>query len=479
MGNASIVGTKPVGNTPPSSSAQRSSSAQSPETSPILSASAPGIVALTKYESSEIAAPQIRIREGHRGKERFEVSIPGRGVLDGKDEDAYAIIAFFWLLFDSDEPWHGQPPDRQKMVDFANDYMRLAVDCGIDPIAFCKTAQDWRCRDLETFAFIVLDESQTCHLGKKPNQQARIAYAQSCIAAVLEKLDTLTPDVPLSVHTCRPNFGHMATLAGTLDGDELKLSKASAFIELLGDILAYHIPVLCRSRRLPHLVLAAKAVALGAPYLQRTKAIRKAHDRRMEVDDPRFLEFEQKSKKKIPEQLKVETLLRKLFKHAASALRAEDQERLAQCMECIQGLEELSPETVKALLKRIQKGFAELASDQAAVHREYLEEWFKDHGLKTAGLTPEAFHVTQTEHSGASYDSFVHALKLIDLASAWAFDPHAPFEHALAILGYVSAQSIKQGATTATHMKELCAPPAVKSLTSSRRALCRSTMREH
>jgi len=46
-------------------------------------------------------------------------------------------------------------------------------------------------------------------------------------------------------------------------------------------------------------------------------------------------------------------------------------------------------------------------------------------------------------------------LKLIDLASAWAFDPHAPFEHALAILGYVSAQSIKQGATTATHMKEL------------------------
>ena len=63
--------------------------------------------------------------------------------------------------------------------------------------------------------------------------------------------------------------------------------------------------------------------------------------------------------------------------------------------------------------------------------------------------------MTPTEHSGASYDSFAHALKLIELAAAWAFDPFGPVERALAILGYVSAQSIKQGATTASHMKEL------------------------
>jgi len=109
MGNASIVGTKPVGNTPPSSSAQRSSSAQSSETSPVLRTSAQDIGALLKHESSETAVPEIRIREGYRrGKERFEVSIPGRGVLDGKDEDAYPIIALFWLPSDHDEAWHGQ-----------------------------------------------------------------------------------------------------------------------------------------------------------------------------------------------------------------------------------------------------------------------------------------------------------------------------------------------------------------------------------
>jgi hypothetical protein len=62
MGNAFISGTKAVGNTPPSSSARL------PETSPVLHASAQRIVALPKYESSEIVAPQIRIREGYRGK---------------------------------------------------------------------------------------------------------------------------------------------------------------------------------------------------------------------------------------------------------------------------------------------------------------------------------------------------------------------------------------------------------------------------
>jgi hypothetical protein len=426
-----------------------------------LSASAPGIVALPEHESSETAAPRIRIPEGDRGKGRIEVSIPGRGVVDGEDKDAYPIIVLFWLWDDSpdseESSVHDQPLDRRKMVDFANDYMSLAVECGIHPIALCEAARMRNSHIPEVFADSALERSQIHHLGKNPDERAMIAHAQSCIAAVLEKLDTLTQDVPLGVHTCWSKFGHMATRAGKLDGDELKRSNGSAFIELLGDILAYHIPVLCRSRPLPlpHLVLAAKAVALGAPYLQRTKAIRKAHERRIKVDDPRFLEFEQKSKKKIPEQLEVETLLRKLVKHAKAALQAEDQERLEQCIEGLEALEDLSPETVKAPLKRIQKGFAELASDQAAVHREYLEEWFKDHGLKTAGLTPEAFHVTPTEHSGASYDSFAHALKLIDLANAWAFDPHAPFEHALAILGYVSAQSIKQGATTASHMKEL------------------------
>src|SRR6188472_1952211 len=88
MGNASIVGTKPVGNTPPSSSAQPSSSARSSETSPVLRTSGEDIGALPEYESSDTAAPQIRIREGGR----FEVSIPGRGVVDGEDEDAYPII---------------------------------------------------------------------------------------------------------------------------------------------------------------------------------------------------------------------------------------------------------------------------------------------------------------------------------------------------------------------------------------------------
>jgi hypothetical protein len=194
---------------------------------------------------------------------------------------------------------------------------------------------------------------------------------------------------------------------------------------------------------------------LGAPYLQRTEATRKVSLWPKGVDDPRFLEFEQKSKKKIPEQLKVETLSRKLFKHAKDALQAEDQERLDQCIEGLEALEDLSPDKVKDILEAIQKGLADQANVQAADRRECLEEWFKDHGLKTAGLTPEAFHVTQTEHSGESYDSFTLSLKLIALAAAWACDPYGPVEHALAILGYVSAQSIKQGATTASQMKEL------------------------
>jgi hypothetical protein len=166
------------------------------------------------------------------------------------------------------------------------------------------------------------------------------------------------------------------------------------------------------------------------------------------------LKFEQESKKKIPEQLKVETLLRKLFKHAASALRAEDQERLEQCIEGLEALEDLSPDKVKDILEAIQKGLADQASIQAAVHREYLEEWFKDHGLVTAGHRVD-FCIKQTEHTGAPYDSFTLSLKLIELAAAWASDPYGPVEHALAILGYVSAQSIKQGATKGSHMKEL------------------------
>jgi len=380
-------------------------------------------------------------------------------VLDAEDKDAYAIIAHFLLQddsLDSDESsGHDQPLDRRKVVDFANEYMSLAFDCGIHPIAFCKTAQDWRCRDSESFAFIALDESQTCHLGEKPNQQARIAYAERCIAPVLEKLEILTKDVPLSAHSCKVNVCRFGMLSNDLTDDELKCWKASASIELLGDILAYHIPVLCRSRRLPHLVLAAKAVALGAPYLQRTEATRKVSLWPKGVDDPRFLEFEQESKKKIPEQLEVATLLRKLFKHAASALQAEDQERLEQCIEGLEALEELSPERAKVHLQEIQEGLANQASIQAADHREYLEEWFKDHGLVTAGSRPEEFCMEQTEHSGAPYDSFTLWLKLIELAAAWAFDPFGPVERALAILGYVSAQSIKQGATTASHMKEL------------------------
>jgi hypothetical protein len=450
MGNASIVGTKPVGNTQPRSSARSS------ETSPVLRTSGEDIGALPEYESSETAAPRIRIREGYRhGKARFEVSIPGRGVLDGEDKDAYPIIALFWLPFDYDEPWPGPYGDRQKMVDFANDYMSLAVECGIHPIALCEAARPLNSHIPEVFADFALKRSQIHHLGKNPDKRAMIAHAQSCIAVVLEKLDTLTQDVPLSVHTCWSKMGHMASLAGSRqDGDELKRSNGSAFIELLGDILAYHIPVLCRSRRLPHLVLAAKAVALGAPYLQRTEAIRSAAERRIEDDDPRFLKFEQESKKKIPEQLKVETLLRKLFKHAASALLAEDQERLEQCIEGLEALEDLSPDKVKDILEAIQKGLADQASIQAAVHREYLEEWFKDHGLVTAGHRVD-FCIKQTEHTGAPYDSFTLSLKLIELAAAWACDPYGPVEHALAILGYVSAQSIKQGATTASHMKEL------------------------
>jgi hypothetical protein len=193
---------------------------------------------------------------------------------------------------------------------------------------------------------------------------------------------------------------------------------------------------------------------LGAPYLQRTKAIRKAHDRRMEVDDPRFLEFEQKSKKKIPEQLEVATLLRKLFKHAKDALQAEDQERLDQCIEGLEALEDLSPDKVKDTLEAIQKGLADQANVQAADRRECLEEWFKDHGLVTAGHTVD-FCIKHTEHTGTPYDSFTLSLKLIALAAAWASDPYGPVEHARAILRYVSAQSIKQGATTASHMKEL------------------------
>jgi hypothetical protein len=424
MGNAFISGTKAVGNTPPSSSARL------PETSPVLHASAQRIVALPKYESSEIVAPQIRIREGYRGKGGFEVSVPGRGVLGGEDAYAYAIIAHFWLPFDSDKALYDPPPDRQKMVDFANEYMSLAVECGIHPIALCDTARQWNSHIPEEFAYFALKRSQIFHLGENPNKCARIAHAQSCITAVLEKLETLTPDVPLNVHTCQSSIGEMATLAGTLTGDELKRSKGSAFIELLGDILAYHIPVLCRSRCLPHLVLAAKAVALGAPYLQRREAT-------------------------IPEQLKVETLLRKLVKHAKAALHAEDQERLEQCIEGLEALEDLSPDKVKDILEAIQKGLADQASIQVADHREYLEEWFKDHGLVSAGFRAEEFFMEQAEHSGVQYDSFAHGRKLIEFASTWLSDPHAPWERGLAILRYVSAQSIKQGATTATHMQEL------------------------
>jgi hypothetical protein len=420
-----------------------------------LRASAPGIVALPEHESSETAAPKIRIREGGR----LEVSIPGRGVVDGEDKDAYPIIAHFSLWDDSldshESSGHDQPPDRRKMVDFANDYMSLAVECGIHPTALCEAARMWMSHIPKVFADSALERSQV-HLEKNPDKRDGLAHAQSCIAAVLEKLDTLTPDVPLGVYTCESSIGDRAKLAGTLAGDELKRSNGSAFIELLGDILAYHIPVLCRSRRLalPDLVLAAKAVAKGAPYLQRTKATRKAHRRGMEVDDPRFLEFEQKSKKKIPEQLEVATLLRKLFKHAKDALRDKDQERLEQCIEGLEALEDLSPDKVKDILVAIQKGLADQANVQAADRRECLEEWFKDHGLVTAGHTVD-FCIKQTEHTGAPYDSFTLSLKLIELAAAWACDPYGPVEHALAILGYVSAQSIKQGATTASHMKEL------------------------
>jgi hypothetical protein len=439
MGNAIIAaagGRTRVDVTPPESAVQSSATGQA------LRNGAQSIDAMTEHGSA-IAAPRIRMVCTSTGEERFEVSNPGR-VLEA--EDAPAIISHFWLNY-------GLPLDRGKVVGFANEYMSLAVECGIHPNAFGKTVQHPRCRDSESFAFIVLDKSQECHLGENPNRHARIAYAESCIAPALEKFAILTPDVPLSAHSYIVAAGKFAGLSDDLTDEELKRWKANAMIELLDDILAYHIPVLCESRRLSHLVLAAKAAAVGAPYVQRMKAERAVHDWTVGRDHPRFVELELEIKRNIPRKLKIDTLLRKLFKHAASALRADDEVRLVQCMECIQGLEELSPENVKALLERIQERVADQASDQARVRREYLEGWFKDHGLVTAGV--DTFALKPTGESGAQYDSFEHALKLIEFAAAWAFDPHGPFDRALAILGYVSAQAIKQGTTTAGHMKEL------------------------
>jgi hypothetical protein len=133
--------------------------------------------------------------------------------------------------------------------------------------------------------------------------------------------------------------------------------------------------------------------------------------------------------------------IRRLHDLAEAALQADDEEALNQCIKNIQVL--LGPGAADGFLE----GLADRMAVQADAHREYLEGWFKDQGLAIAGAALDDFRIVPGTDPTMRYDSSVHALRAIELAGAWAFDRHAPFGRALAILRYVSAQSMQQGAS--------------------------------
>jgi hypothetical protein len=121
MGNAIIAaagGRTRVDITPPESATQSSATGQ------VLRNGAQSIDAMTEYGASGIAAPRIRMLRKSTGEEHFEISIPGRGMLEGKD--AEAILKFFWLT--RTKGHFGRVAGRrQNGVDIANQYMSLAI----------------------------------------------------------------------------------------------------------------------------------------------------------------------------------------------------------------------------------------------------------------------------------------------------------------------------------------------------------------